>query len=190
MKLLVNPFFIFLTVTPLFTHAQEAPRSYKLIASVTDSKDPYISFEYTNTSGSAQCVRASDLDFNLHSDDIYVFKFDSSPVKYIGATQQLVDLMPKVFKVLPPGQSSVTGVKLSKFYDIKKYDLIVEYVLPVVSCDTVMQRYINIPPIEFIKANFKITNDIELSKFQSYYPEWIINGFIARSGPITVTRKK
>jgi hypothetical protein len=171
-------------------NAQDAPL-YSFVAKVFNPQDTSITFTYKNKSQFPQCIRAEDLDVNLNlfADALYVTSTKGEPIKYIGPHELSLSLTPKNFIIIPPGQEALGGIFLDKYYDAKKENVIVSYSIPVIPCQIVLEKYINIPFTDFIKD--KIHNPtVEKTDAYAYYPEWTQYGFIAVSNPLLIERSK
>ena len=162
---------------------------YSFQGSFLDEKDPLVDFEYINNSNDAHCMRASDFDLKLYSDDLYIETSAGVPIKYIGPTRNFVDIIPKVFVVIPPKHKYVASIRLSKYYALPKNDLVIIYALPVIPCQQILADYAPMPPVEFIKSKIKKPSSESILGFSNDYSFWVHNGFLAVSTKLFIKRK-
>lgn len=146
-----------------------------------------ISFVYKNESNEAQCIRVSDLAFQLSGDAFYVKSANNGqPIKYIGPLSGQLDIGSQKFIILPPYEYTTSSIRISDFYKLKRESVYVSYSMPVIPCKHLMEKYVSMPPPVFMKLKI---NDPSIEKTDMYamdYPEWTRFGFIAISKPLLI----
>jgi hypothetical protein len=152
---------------------------YNLESTYSDATERLL-YKYTNLSSEAHCVRASDFSPDFFSDGFYV-KVKGGKAAYIGETEQYVDFEPRNFIILPPSSTYQFSVKIRKYYDIGNGSASVKYAVSVSPCSLILKRYIDVPPVDFLKLRQIDTSLLDMKFFSKDYPEWYRHGFIAVS---------
>jgi hypothetical protein len=158
---------IFLVFSIFYASAKE---KYNLESTYSDATERVL-YKYTNYSSEAHCVRASDFSPDIFSDGFYV-KVKDEKAAYIGGVEQYVDFEPRNFIILPPNSTYQFSVSIRKYYAIGNGPASVKYAVPVSPCPLILKRYIDVPPVEFLKLKQIDTSLLDMKFFSKYYPEW------------------
>lgn len=180
----------FLLLAPSVYSETEQTNKYSFTIESVNPKSGYVWFRYRNESTVAHCVRSEDLELNLIGDSLYLYSEKNIPIKYKGYMgDATLSLTPKKFILIPPGEEMLSSIYLNEHYSLKKENILVSYSIPVIPCEVVMERYVNVPPTVYLKDKINDPFIKDTSVFAVDYPEWSTYGFIAVSERLFIKRK-
>lgn len=188
----LNIFLVFfLLLAPYVYSETEQINKYSFTIESVNPKIGYVWFRYRNESTVAHCVRSEDLEFNLIGDSLYLYSENNAPIKYKGYMgDATLSLTPKKFILIPPGDEMLSSIYLNKHYHLGRGNIFVSYSIPVIPCEIVMKKYVNVPPTVYLKDKINDPFIKDTSAFSVDYPEWSKYGFIAASERLFIKRKQ